>query len=88
MGVKVIVDIVYKGCAVTMRRRQLLVKVVLMDIRDFDVILGMDWLASYHPMVDYFQKRIMFKLLGLPEFGVVCSKVLASPYLISVIQAK
>lgn len=88
MGVGIIVDTVYKGCVVTMGRRQLLVKVVLMDIRDFDAILGMDWLASYHPTVDYFQKRIMFMMLGLPEFGVVCSRVLASPYLISVIQAK
>ena len=29
---------------------------IILDIRDLDVILGMDWLASYHTTVDCFKK--------------------------------
>ena len=70
MGVVVIVDTVYRGCVVTIGRRELLVNLVLMDIQDFDAILGMDWLA-YHASIDYFKKRVMFGILGLPEFGIM-----------------
>lgn len=70
MGVVVIVDTVYRGCVVTIGRRELLVNLVPMDIRDFDAILGMDWLA-YHASIDYFKKRVMFGILGLPEFGIM-----------------
>lgn len=31
---------------------------VLMDMVDFDIILGMDWLSTYHASVDYFNKEI------------------------------
>ena len=29
-------------------------------MHDFDVILGMDWLASYHANVHCFEKKVMF----------------------------
>ena len=32
------------------------IDLVLLDLQDFDVILGMDWLASYHASVDCFGK--------------------------------
>ncbi|RVW79287.1 Transposon Ty3-I Gag-Pol polyprotein [Vitis vinifera] len=36
---------------------------------DFDVILGMDWLASYHASVDCFEKRVTFSIPGQPKFS-------------------
>ncbi|RVW22924.1 Retrovirus-related Pol polyprotein from transposon 17.6 [Vitis vinifera] len=38
-------------------------------VADFDVILGMDWLASYHASVDCFEKRVTFSIPGQPKFS-------------------
>ena len=75
----------YKGCVVTTSKRVLLMNLVLMGIQDFNVILGMDWLAPCHASVDYFQTKSMTRL---PEFGVTCLGVLEPPCLISAILAE
>ena len=31
---------------------------ILLDIHDFDVILGMDWLSRHHATVDYYRKEV------------------------------
>ena len=36
--------------------RELLVDLVLLDVIDFDVIMGMDWLAKHYAIVDYREK--------------------------------
>ncbi|KAL6316633.1 hypothetical protein AAG906_019541 [Vitis piasezkii] len=41
----------------------------LLGMLDFDVILGMDWLASYHASIDCFGKRVTFSIPGQPEFS-------------------
>ena len=33
------------------------------------MILGVDWLASYHASIDCFRKRVMFKIPGQPNFS-------------------
>ena len=49
--------------------REMLVNLVLLDLQDFDVILGMDWLASYHAFVDCFRKRVTFSIPGQQKFS-------------------
>ncbi|RVX00907.1 Retrovirus-related Pol polyprotein from transposon 17.6 [Vitis vinifera] len=39
------------------------------DRVDIDVILGIDWLASYHASIDCFRKRVTFSILGQPDFS-------------------
>lgn len=34
---------------------------ILLDMDDFDIILGMDWLAEYHENVDFFNKTMALK---------------------------
>ena len=34
----------------------------MLDMPDFDVILGMDWLACYYAVMDCFNKKITFKV--------------------------
>ena len=48
--------------------REMTVDLVLLNLQDFDVILGMDWLASYHAPVDCFGKRVTFSIPGQPDF--------------------
>jgi hypothetical protein len=46
----------------------LVVDLILLDIHDFDVILGMDWLSTHHAVVDCFEKRAIFRILGQSKF--------------------
>ena len=42
--------------------KELLVDLIPLDIKDFDIILGMNWLASYHASIDCFKKEVVFQL--------------------------
>ena len=44
--------------------QEMMTDLLVLDMRDFDVILGMDWLASYHATVDCFSKEVIFQILG------------------------
>ncbi|KAL5831658.1 hypothetical protein ACOSQ4_017012 [Xanthoceras sorbifolium] len=44
-----------------------LADLIVLDIHDFDVILGMDWLSRCHATVDCFQKEVRFSRLGESE---------------------
>ncbi|RVW14025.1 Transposon Ty3-I Gag-Pol polyprotein [Vitis vinifera] len=52
-----------RNCIVMIGYREMPVDLVLLDLQDFDVILGMDWLASYHASVDCFEKRVTLVFL-------------------------
>ena len=41
-----------RECLVMIGYREMPVDIVLLNLQDFDVILGMDWLASYHVSID------------------------------------
>ena len=47
--------------------REMTIDLVLLDLHDFDLILGMDWLASYHASVDCFGKRVTFSIPSQPD---------------------
>ena len=53
-----------RECLVMIGYREMPVDIVLLDLQDFDVILGMDWLASYHASIDCFRKRVTFNIPG------------------------
>ncbi|XP_072999199.1 uncharacterized protein [Typha latifolia] len=40
---------------------------ISLEMNDFDVILGMDWLAAHHAIVDCRQKKVIFTLPGQPK---------------------
>ena len=41
---------------------------VLLDVIDFEVILGMDWLAQYYASLDCREKVVIFKIPNNDEF--------------------
>ncbi|RVW59896.1 Transposon Ty3-G Gag-Pol polyprotein [Vitis vinifera] len=69
MGDSVVASRMLRNCIVMIGYREMPVDLVLLDLQDFDVILGMDWLASYHASVDCFEKRVTFSILGQPKFS-------------------
>uniref|UniRef100_A0A2N9G096 Retrotransposon gag domain-containing protein n=1 Tax=Fagus sylvatica TaxID=28930 RepID=A0A2N9G096_FAGSY len=57
-------DKVYKSCNVLVSRRELEANLVLLDMYEFDVILGMDWLSIFHASIDCFGKKVVFRIPG------------------------
>lgn len=48
---------------------ELLVDLVLLNMENLDIILGMDWLVAYHAMVHLYSEEVVFHILGLVEFS-------------------
>ena len=55
---------VRNGCEVTLDGDDWLFRadLVVMPMRKFDVIFGMDWLAAYHAKIDCFAKTVEIEL--------------------------
>ncbi|XP_020409986.1 uncharacterized protein LOC109946469 [Prunus persica] len=50
-----------KGYAITIAGRELEANLVIMDMYDFDVIQGMDWLSTHRGLVKCFEKEVVFQ---------------------------
>ena len=61
-------ELVYKNYKLRVGDRDLSADLILLNMFDFDVILGMDWLAANHVVLDCYAKTITF---SLPEKYVV-----------------
>ena len=58
-----------KSCSIRIGERELPTNLVVLDMHDFDVILGVNWLATYHASVDYHGKRVNFQIPGELTFS-------------------
>lgn len=38
----------------------------VLEFLKFDVLLGMNWIAAYHTLIDSFAKKVTFYILGYP----------------------
>ncbi|KAL3749910.1 hypothetical protein ACJRO7_010955 [Eucalyptus globulus] len=79
---------VFKRCVIQINNVEMPVDLVELNIRDFDVIIGMDWLSTYRAIVDCFSKKVIFRLSNQPEFSFSGSCQNTSPRLISALQAR
>ena len=61
-------DIFFPSCPVLVEGRELLADLVLLDVIDFDVILGMDWLAQHYASLDCREKVVIFRIPNDEEF--------------------
>ena len=69
MGDSIVTRRRVKNCPVMIGYLEMPIDLVLIDLQDFDVILGMDWLASYHAFVDCFGKQMTFSISSQLEFS-------------------
>ncbi|XP_070029254.1 uncharacterized protein [Nicotiana sylvestris] len=67
VGDSIVVDHVYRSCVVIIGGFETSVDLLLIDMVNFDVILGMDWLLPYHAILDSHTKIVTLPLLGLPQ---------------------
>ena len=64
VGKQAVCRIYYPNCSVLLGEVNVPADLIILDMHDFDVILGMDWLEKYHATMDCFSKTITFKLKG------------------------
>ncbi|XP_070002869.1 uncharacterized protein [Nicotiana sylvestris] len=62
MGDSIVVDRVHHSCIVVIEGLGTRVDMLLLDMVDFDVILGMDWLSPYHVILDCHAKTVTLAL--------------------------
>ena len=58
LGTRVSVDQICRDCELEISGILLMVDLRVMDISDFDVILGMDWLTAHQVVIDFDSRRI------------------------------
>ncbi|XP_070045271.1 uncharacterized protein [Nicotiana tomentosiformis] len=62
-----VVDHVYRLCLISIGNLDTTLDLLLLDMVDFDVILGMDWLLPYHAILDCHTKMATLAMIGLPR---------------------
>ena len=65
----------------------LVVEVYILGMKDFDVILRMDWLETHYALLDCCHKRIMFQKPGEEEFTFQYPKTKSGKFFISALKA-
>ena len=53
LGHNVRVNNVYRNCPIVIQVREFLADLITLPFRDFDLIMGMDWLTKHRAIVDY-----------------------------------
>ena len=57
-GIRARIGMIYRGCELEISRILLTVDLRVMDMSEFDVILGMDWLTTYKVVIDCEHRRV------------------------------
>ena len=88
IGESLLVKYVYKSFEIIVVDMKTIANLIVLDMLEFDVILGKDWLAAYHATLDCHMKMVKFDPLGEPYFIVQGDRSLAAYNLISTLTAQ
>ena len=61
LGHSVSVNRVYRNCPIIIQAREFLADLITLPFREFDLILGMDWLTKHRAIVDCGQKTVVLR---------------------------
>ena len=79
--------LVYRACDVLIGSMRLGANLIVLDMVDFDVILGMDWLSTHRALVDCYAKTVEFSIPGQQNLRFVGEKKSLTPALVSCVQS-
>ena len=82
-----VVDRICDSCKIVIDGLKLQVDLHILSVKDYDVILGMDWLSSSHILVDCHEKIVDFKIQRETEFTFFGSDSVLPPNVVSALQA-
>ena len=86
-GDVVLVNTVVKDCVVVMGDVSLKFNLVVINLRDFDVILVMDCLSQNHAVIDCQTKEVSMEILGHRKIVMVGERKMVPNYLVSTMKA-
>ena len=58
LGIRVRINLICRGCELEMSGILLTMDLWVMDMSEFDVILGMDWLTAHRVVIDCDRRRV------------------------------
>ena len=58
LGIRARIGMICQGCELEISGTLLTMDLRIMDMSEFDVILGMDWLTSYRVVIDCERRRV------------------------------
>ena len=58
LGIRATIEMICRGCKLEISGILLIVNLRVMDMSEFEVILGMDWLTAYRAVIDYERRRV------------------------------
>ena len=58
LGIRARIEMICRGCELEISGTLLIVDLRIMDMSEFDVILGMDWLTAYRVVIDCERRRV------------------------------
>ena len=61
LGHSISVNSVYKNCPIVIQVREFLTDLIPLPFREFDLIMGMDWLSKHRVIIDCGQKTIVLR---------------------------
>ncbi|KAL0550368.1 hypothetical protein IC582_014876 [Cucumis melo] len=76
-----------RACWVEIANHTLDVILLVLDMQDFDVILGMDWLSTNHATIDCFNKEVVFNPPSGDKFKFRGAGMVGIPKVISAMKA-
>ena len=79
---------IFKGCEILIDGVVLKVNLIPLEMYDFDVILGMDWLSTHRALVDCFTKKVVFRKPGFPKLEFEGDHKVLPTCVISALEAK
>ena len=88
LGHNVSVNSVYRNYPIVIQEREFLADLITLPFREFDLILGMDWLTKHRSIVDYRQKTVVLRCSDKSEVNIqgIRSNVMSN--VISAMQAR
>ncbi|XP_070040040.1 uncharacterized protein [Nicotiana tomentosiformis] len=84
----IVVDRVYRSCIVTLYGYETRADLLLLDMTDFEVILGMDWLFPYHAILDCHAKTVTLAMPELPRLEWKGSSISTPSQIISFMKTR
>ena len=63
-GTNQITTMLCRRCPITLGYLVLPVDLIILNMKEYDIILGMNWLSEHHAFIDCRDKKVIFEILG------------------------
>ena len=88
IGESILVERVYHDCTISVNHKSIIVDLVELDMVDFDVILGMDWLHACYASIDCRTRAVKFQFPNEPVIEWSSSSAVPKGHFISYLKAR